>query len=314
MRWTGWGVALLLTLMLGAVPADAATTYTVSGQSDPPGATCTGTVCASLRAAVTNLPSGGTIQLGSGIYKLSGVLQIGQSETIVGLSPAQTTIQQTKVGDGVIEASTGDLSLSQLTITGGRKLGRNGFDQFAAGPTLVLSAREFGPSPLNCQVTAAGTYGQSTPDVATLQMPTNCNCTPKITTVGQSHRTWRRGGRLARLSAVATRPPVGTTFTFTLDRAATVTLSFTRTSNGRVVHRRCVPLTRANRRDRACTTAKAAGSMTFKALAGANKITFQGRLSKRKRLATGNYLLGITAAVSGGPSSKPSTLRFNVVN
>ena len=99
MRWTGWGVALLLTLMLGAVPADAATTYTVSGQSDPPGATCNGTVCASLRAAVTNLPSGGTIQLGSGIYKLNGVLQIGQSETIVGLSPAQTTIQQTKSGE-----------------------------------------------------------------------------------------------------------------------------------------------------------------------------------------------------------------------
>ena len=133
MKRTGWGLALLMTVMLGAAPARAATTYTVTGTVDAPGATCTGTVCASLRAAVTNVPSGGTIQLSSGIYKLNGVLQIGQSETIVGLSPSQTTIQQTKPGDGVIEASTGDLSLSQLTITGGRKVGHATFDQHAGG-------------------------------------------------------------------------------------------------------------------------------------------------------------------------------------
>ncbi len=133
MKRTGWGLALLMTVMLGTAPARAATTYTITGTVDVPGATCTGTVCGSLRAAVTSVPSGGTVQLSSGIYKLNGVLQIGQSETIVGLSPSQTTIQQTKLGDAVIEASTGDLSLSQLTITGGRKVGHATFEQHAGG-------------------------------------------------------------------------------------------------------------------------------------------------------------------------------------
>ncbi len=761
MKWTGRGLALLAAMALGETPATAATTYTVTGTADAAGATCTGTVCTSLRAAVANVPAGGTIQLGTGIYRLNGVLAITQSEAIVGVSPAQTTIQQTKTGDGVIEASAGDLSLSDLTITGGTKVGRNGFDQhaggiftagtslsldhvsvtnntatgssatganggdavgaiqidgastaltisnssitnnaatggtgadivgsgngkaggvaygaladFAAAPTItntvvtgnvatggsggtgsgnpgfhgglsgqadgaitiiakptssttlitgsmiannktiggrggkgtntagggngntvfgaiagvgntlkvtsstisgntaqpssggegstpsnngsggtvvgsgfgidsgslilinstvagnvitgqsgegagidmrgtgltLANATVFGnsapqggnlnvsssqltlagtliaggvqtvsggPSSSNCNldtvtetdighnlesttpsqcglsvgkqdliganpqlaslaanggptqtmapggtspaltaggsctdisqpgtapltvdqrglpratpcdigavqhqlvaqqsapsitgtptfgktltcspgtwsgdglsygyewlrggrpiasqtrsthvvaaadfattlacvVTVTGTYSRGSAQVS-LTMPINCNCTPKIARFAQSHRAWRRSSSLARLSAVARRPPVGTTFTFALDRAATVTLSFTRSSAGRVVGGRCVAVTAGNRHGRSCTRATSAGTLSLKAHRGKNKITFAGHLSRRKRLGTGNYLVGITAALSGGPSSRPSTLRFSVV-
>ncbi len=182
----------------------------------------------------------------------------------------------------------------------------------ATGNTLLVTASDFSTQ-LGCTITATGIYGTGTASTS-VTMPTSCRCTPKVTKLAESHRTWRRGGRLARLSAAAKRPPVGTTFTFTLDRAATVVLSFTRTSNGRVVHHRCVPLTAANHSDRACTITKADGSMTFKAHAGVNSVSFQGRLSKKQRLATGNYLLGITAALTGGPTSTPSTLRFSIVS
>ena len=184
---------------------------------------------------------------------------------------------------------------------------------FAQQATHVITPSDFGTLPLRCQVTATGTYGTTSLDLATLQLPRTCNCTPKLTKLSESHRTWRRGTRLAHLSAAGRRPPLGTTFTLTLDRAATVVLSFTLTSNGRVVRRRCVALTNANQRNRACTLTKAAGSMTFKAHAGLNKISFQGRLSRKKRLGTGNYLLGVTARLPNGPLSRPSTLRFSVV-
>jgi hypothetical protein len=182
----------------------------------------------------------------------------------------------------------------------------------ATGNALLVSASDFGTQ-LSCAIRANGTYGTGTAS-ARLTMPPSCNCTPRITKVTESHRTWRRGSKLARLSAGTRRPPLGTTFTLTLDRAATVRLSFTRTSNGRVVHHRCVALTTANHRDGACTITKAAGSMTFKAHAGVNRISFQGRLSRKQRLATGDHVLAITGALPGGPSSKPSVLRFSVVN
>jgi hypothetical protein len=57
------GIALATT-----APAASAMTFTVSGFGDPAGATCTGSTCASLRAAVTaaDLDVGDVIALGAG--------------------------------------------------------------------------------------------------------------------------------------------------------------------------------------------------------------------------------------------------------
>jgi hypothetical protein len=162
-------------------------------------------------------------------------------------------------------------------------------------------------------VTARGTYGSATASTS-VTMPLSCNCTPKFSKVSQSHRTWRRGTALARISARPKRPPVGTTFKFTLDRAGTVTLAFTRTSIGRIAHHHCVALTKSGRRAQTCTITRAAGSISLKAHAGVNRISFQGRLSRHKQLSTGSYLLAIPGAVPGGPASRPSVLGFSVVS
>lgn len=165
----------------------------------------------------------------------------------------------------------------------------------ATSGTHVVVPADFGRE-IGCAVTATGTYGRGVVTVR-LTMPASCNCTPKVTRLGQSNRRWRRGTRLATLTAAARvrgrararRIPVGTAFTFTLDRAARVTLSFTAS--------RTTP----------------AGQITFNGHAGRNRIAFAGRLTRSRRLATGNYLLGVTAALPGGPASRSSTLRFRIV-
>ncbi|MBV9050340.1 MAG: hypothetical protein JOY58_18875 [Solirubrobacterales bacterium] len=66
-----------------------------------------------------------------------------------------------------------------------------------------------------------------------------------ISKVSQSAGKWRAGGRLAVISR-ARRPPVGTTFRFTLDKAATVQFAFSQKKPGRTVGQSCLPRTRTD--------------------------------------------------------------------
>lgn len=84
-------------------------------------------MCASLRAAVTSVPAGSTIQLGSGTYTLSlGHLSISGSVAIAGVGGSQTTIMQTQAGPDIMFVSSFtslDLALSNLTLTGAKTAG-----------------------------------------------------------------------------------------------------------------------------------------------------------------------------------------------
>jgi hypothetical protein len=137
--------------------------------------------------------------------------------------------------------------------------------------------------------------------------------TATIASVGQLHqsaRTWREGNRLATFAAKH-KPPVGTQFTFTVNEAATVTLSFTRPGTGRSVAGKCAAVTKHNRRHHKCTPA--AGTITHAAHAGLNTVAFQGRLSPHERLAPGSYTLVVTALGTNGHTSAPQTIRFTIV-
>ena len=75
-------VSLICMLVLAAsASAASAATFTVSGFGDPSGATCSGTSCSSLRAAVaaadTVQNAGSTIDLGTGTYSLGGAGSAG---------------------------------------------------------------------------------------------------------------------------------------------------------------------------------------------------------------------------------------------
>ncbi len=134
--------------------------------------------------------------------------------------------------------------------------------------------------------------------------------TPAISSLKQSASTWRLGSRLATIAA-ARKPPVGTTFSFTLNAQAGVTLSFTRLTPGRTVGGRCVAQSNANRRRKSCTRSASAGSFSLAGHQGADSIHFEGRLSATKKLTPGRYAVSLTAANAQGGST-PALLSFTV--
>ncbi len=134
----------------------------------------------------------------------------------------------------------------------------------------------------------------------------------RIDRVGLSRRTWRRGRSLPSLSRAAAA--VGTTISFRLSEKARVTLTFSRKTTGRKVGRRCVKPTRKNRTRRRCTRYVKAGTLRINGKAGANRVKFQGRLSRRKRLALGRYRLTVGATDSAGNKSRTSRpVAFRIV-
>jgi hypothetical protein len=132
----------------------------------------------------------------------------------------------------------------------------------------------------------------------------------KIDRVRLSPKTWRRGTKLPS----ASRAAVGTTISYRLNEAARVTLTFSRKTSGRRVGRRCVKPTRKNRTRRRCTRYVKAGTLRFNGKAGNNRVKFQGRLSRRKRLALGRYRLTVGATDSAGNKSRTSRpVTFRIV-
>ena len=132
---------LAITVAVGPLAGDAhasSQTYTVLGTSDPAPASCSGTVCPSLRDAVlaANANPGLKIQLGSATYTLSlGSLNPNESMTITGNGPGSTTIAQTDGHDRVITEGFGSsVTIEGVTISGGEVAGAPGSAGTSGGP------------------------------------------------------------------------------------------------------------------------------------------------------------------------------------
>jgi hypothetical protein len=110
----------------------------------------------------------------------------------------------------------------------------------------------------------------------------------------------------------ARKPPVGTTFQFTLNEAATVRFAFAQLLPGRKVNGKCVAQTARNRRRKACTRSVPRGSLSFSAGAGLHKLAFQGRVTRKSKLKPGTYALTITATNAAGQRAT-KTLSFTIV-
>jgi hypothetical protein len=106
---------------------------------------------------------------------------------------------------------------------------------------------------------------------------------------------------------------VGTTFSFTLNEQASVSFAFTQQVGGRKVNGRCVAQTKANRRRHACRRLLTRGTLSFTGHTGRNKLSFQGRVSRSKRLKPGTYTLIITATNTVAQRSIPKQLTFTIV-
>jgi hypothetical protein len=113
------------------------------------------------------------------------------------------------------------------------------------------------------------------------------------------------------------RLPIGTTFSFTLSRAASVRLGFTESASGSLQGNRCVAPPRhhgnARRRLARCARDVIAAMLSFSGHAGVNTVHFEGRISPTKRLRPGQYTLVISASAARAQSSRPRRLQFTIV-
>jgi hypothetical protein len=134
---------------------------------------------------------------------------------------------------------------------------------------------------------------------------------PTITALRQSARSWRASRKLATIARH--RAAVGTKFSFVLSERATVKLSFAARVPGRKLHGRCVAQTERNRHKPKCARSRPAGALTFAGRAGANKISFYGRLSRSRALAPGSYSVTFAATNSSRQRSTAHPLRFTIL-
>ena len=135
---------------------------------------------------------------------------------------------------------------------------------------------------------------------------------PVLSGATETSRRWRLGTDLARASG-AHRPPVGTTFRFDLDVAATVHMTFRRARPGARSGARCVKRTHRNTGARRCTRWLRAGKLAFAGHAGINSLHFEGRLSAKRTLRPGRYRVVIAATSASGMRSKAMRLGFRIV-
>ncbi len=232
-------------------------------------------------------------------------------------------------GDGAVNPN-GTLSASPTDSY----LWSSGTTKLASTQTYTVTAGDQGQS-LTCTETATGAYGQGSATSAGVTIPSapstsTTSTTPSTTTtttttatattttttstkstlpvltlsgVHQSHGTWGE-------KKVKHGPPVGTTFTFSLNTVATVTLTFARTTTGRAVGGTCVAMTRKNARKRHCTLSKKVGSYAQASSAGSTTLPFTGKLSGRL-LVAGTYTVTFTAT-AGGATTAPHKLAFTI--
>jgi streptogramin lyase len=156
------------------------------------------------------------------------------------------------------------------------------------------------------------TLTEASPVVSANALAPTMTLPPTITAAHQSASTWREGSKLAQVSK-RKRPPVGTTFSFTLNEQASVSFEFTQQVGGRRVNGKCIAQTKKNRRKGACKRTVTRGTLSFTGRGGANKVVFQGRISRSKKLKPGRYTLIIAATNSAGARSTPASLSFTIV-
>jgi len=124
---------------------------------------------------------------------------------------------------------------------------------------------------------------------------------PTLSAVAEAHRVWRDGTRGASIARRRSRAPLGTAFSFSLDQAASVTLTFTQAVHGRRVGHRCLAQSRHNRRQ-----------LVLPGHPGHDRVAFQGVLSRGRKLGPGSYAVRI-GAINAAGRSQSFSLSFAIV-
>ncbi|HEX3911520.1 MAG TPA: hypothetical protein VHW67_12560 [Solirubrobacteraceae bacterium] len=238
----------------------------------------------------------------SGAAPFAGAGNICADPLLLGPGPGSADVRETAASP-TLERGSNALIPADLTTD-------------ALGGPRVLGPIFCGVSPAAIVDMGATEYAYPVPSCPPpLKLFSTGSSVPVISSLGQTAKTWREGSQLAKLSSTRGKRkkklPIGTTFSFKLDRAAQVTFTFTKPAPGRKVGKRCVAQTPKNKRKHRCKRTVTAGALTFAAHVGTNKVRFQGLISKRKKLKPGNYKLLVTATGSGG-RSRTGSLSFTI--
>jgi hypothetical protein len=135
---------------------------------------------------------------------------------------------------------------------------------------------------------------------------------PSISSVSQSASRWRDANKSVQI-ARASKPPLGTTFSFTLNEPAAVTLTFSQSGSGRKVGRKCVAQNAHNKHKARCKRKVVAGTVTLAGHQGIDKVRFFGKLSSGKKLKPGRYMVVVTATI-GGLTATSRPLTFTIIS
>ncbi len=209
----------------------------------------------------------------------------------------------------------GSETVSSPTIdAGSNALVPEGLTTDLAGDTRILPGHVTcaGPGPA---IVDMGAVEAPTPAALPPCAPTTATSlllAPSLSSLRETAKRWREGHKLAQISRKK-KPPVGTTFSFTLNEQAVVTFSFTQRVVGRKVGRKCVTKSRENHKHKSCERTVTAATLSFTGHSGTDKVVFQGRVSRHKKLKPGRYTLVVTATNSAGARSSPKSLSFTIV-
>jgi alpha-tubulin suppressor-like RCC1 family protein len=133
---------------------------------------------------------------------------------------------------------------------------------------------------------------------------------PSVDDARQSATRWREGNRLAhRISRAKTQ--IGTTFSFSLNEQATVSLGFLQLLGGRRSGHGCLAATHDVQRE-SCNSTVTRGTLSLAGHSGTNNVVFAGRILRTNKLQPGRYELVITAINSSGKRSAPVSLSFTI--
>ncbi len=330
----GAAVAVAVTIAIGSAGAASAPITLGSTTGTPSGNLCAATVrctyysTSSGTTPAVQVPSDGTItgfSLNSGSATGTVFLRVlrpaGTSFMGAGTSPAETLTTPgvntftglslpVKAGDVLgIDNDSSALLFDQTATTADTFEYQPALaDNTTGAPTaskpglkLLLSATEQPSStttttPSTTPTTPSGPITTTNP--SSVPTPTS-NTKPSLSSVSQARKVWREGSKLASLAA-AKRPPVGTTFTFTLNEAAKVTLTFQRKSSRQ----------KPGKKPKFVT--KVAGQLSFVGHAGVDKVSFQGALTSTKRLAPRKWTVVISASTSAGTTQV--SRKFTIVH
>lgn len=134
--------------------------------------------------------------------------------------------------------------------------------------------------------------------------------TPPLVIVGLAEA--RRSWWLPPAHGRRAKGPVGTSFSFAINRAGTATLSLARATKGRRGAHGCEAPSRRNKKGRACTRYVPAGTLTAAAAAGADKVAFKGLVGHR-RLSAGSYRVTLNAVDAKGLLAAGGSLSFKIL-